>query len=82
MEPEKLGLLDAIEAACKNPSEVSEFIARLAHKIDRYEIIKRKRAQQPMSLRDIMTLAEPKLSGERLIALKMVVEKLIQAHTA
>ena len=80
MEPEKLGLLSTIEGACKNPAEVSEFIARLAHKIDRYEIIRRKRAKQPMSLRDIMTLAEPKLSGERLAALKIVVQKLIQAY--
>lgn len=82
MEPEKLGLLSTIEGACQNPSDVSEFIARLAHKIDRREIIKRKKEKQPMSLRDIITLAEPKLSGERLAALKIVVERLIQAYVA
>lgn len=80
MEPEKIGLLSTIEEVCKNPAKVSEFIARLAHKIDRYDILRRKRAKQPMSIRDIMTLAEPKLSGEKLLALRTVVEKLIEAH--
>lgn len=81
MEPEKLGLLDAIEKACKNPRKVSTLIARITDKIDRHEVLRKKRSGQPMNLQDMKALAKPKLVGKELAILRLMVQNLIQAHT-
>ncbi len=64
MEPENIGILDIIEDAKAHPGKFSTDIAKLALRIRRIEIFRRRKNNEPLSMGDIAILSGGKNSKE------------------
>lgn len=64
MEPENIGILDIIEDAKSHPEKFSTDIAKLALRIRRIEIFRRRKNGEPLNMGDVAILSGAKKSED------------------